>query len=402
MKNKKYLFFITDEYPYGYGEPFIENEIEYLSKEFEKIYILTITKGINQSFIRPVPLNVEVINMKLNIFNIFKIIKERQILKSFIRELIKTKKIRNVVSYQVREIQIREKISEVIKLKNYEKSKITLYSYWFNFGAYAISNLKKLNNIEFKAISRGHGYDMFKWRELQLFKPNILEGLDELLCACKFSRNYCREEYGFLDKIGYSYLGVKENRKEKILNDIPILLSCSNIIPLKRIHLIIEAISLIKEPKFKWIHIGDGTEKITLEKLSKEKLKSINYEFLGQKSNSEVIQFYKENYIKCFITTSQTEGGVPVSIMEAQSFGIPVIGTNVGGIGEIINNKTGVLLDEKCVPEVVAKAIVKIMNLSEYEFKKYNKESYENWKEKFNAEKNYINFIKNYLKDIRK
>ena len=46
-----------------------------------------------------------------------------------------------------------------------------------------------------------------------------------------------------------------------------------------------------------------------------------------------------------FINLSSSEG-IPVSIMEAQSFGIPVIATNVGGSGEIVVSETGVLVDE--------------------------------------------------------
>ena len=39
-----------------------------------------------------------------------------------------------------------------------------------------------------------------------------------------------------------------------------------------------------------------------------------------------------------FVQVSSSEG-VPVSIMEALSFGIPVLATNVGGVGEIVYNR---------------------------------------------------------------
>ena len=44
--------------------------------------------------------------------------------------------------------------------------------------------------------------------------------------------------------------------------------------------------------------------------------------------------------VDLFLTVSANEG-IPVSIMEAQSFGIPVIATDVGGISEIVNNVNG-------------------------------------------------------------
>ena len=52
-----------------------------------------------------------------------------------------------------------------------------------------------------------------------------------------------------------------------------------------------------------------------------------------------------KNYIDALINVSESEG-LPFSMMEAISFGIPVIGTNVGGVKEIINNDTGILLEK--------------------------------------------------------
>ena len=49
------------------------------------------------------------------------------------------------------------------------------------------------------------------------------------------------------------------------------------------------------------------------------------------------------NDFDLFVNMSLSEG-IPVSIMEAISFGIPIIATNVGGNAEIVNDETGVLI----------------------------------------------------------
>jgi glycosyltransferase involved in cell wall biosynthesis len=49
--------------------------------------------------------------------------------------------------------------------------------------------------------------------------------------------------------------------------------------------------------------------------------------------------------------------GVPVSIMEAFSAGIPVYATNVGGTSEIVDNSNGKLLDVNISPEQLAEEI---------------------------------------------
>ena len=45
MPGMKQLIFFTESFPYGKGESFIENEIEYLSREFDRIYILPKTRS---------------------------------------------------------------------------------------------------------------------------------------------------------------------------------------------------------------------------------------------------------------------------------------------------------------------------------------------------------------------
>ena len=89
---------------------------------------------------------------------------------------------------------------------------------------------------------------------------------------------------------------------------------------------------------------------------------------------------------------SESEGGVPVAIQEAQAQGIPTIGTNAGGIPEIVNDDVGVLLKANPEPEEIADAINYIISDQE-RFMQMRKNSVLNWNDKFNADKNYELFI---------
>jgi glycosyltransferase involved in cell wall biosynthesis len=62
------------------------------------------------------------------------------------------------------------------------------------------------------------------------------------------------------------------------------------------------------------------------------------------------------NSVDLFLNVSTTEG-VPVSIMEAFSAGIPVYATNVGGTSEIVNSGNGKLMDKDLTPEKLAHEI---------------------------------------------
>jgi glycosyltransferase involved in cell wall biosynthesis len=83
---------------------------------------------------------------------------------------------------------------------------------------------------------------------------------------------------------------------------------------------------------------------------------------------------------------SESEG-VPVSIMEAQSFGIPVIATNVGGTSEIVNERVGILLSDNPTRNDVCKALEEVLksNISREFIKK-------EWNKISNAERNFSEF----------
>lgn len=110
----------------------------------------------------------------------------------------------------------------------------------------------------------------------------------------------------------------------------------------------------------------------------------------GQLAPPEIFNFYKSMPVDLFLTVSANEG-IPVSIMEAQSFGIPVIATAVGGIPEIVNNINGLLLSANPSPLEIAEAIFKAFSEKEIWGKK-RMYSRRNWEENYNAEKNYNAF----------
>ena len=93
----------------------------------------------------------------------------------------------------------------------------------------------------------------------------------------------------------------------------------------------------------KWSHIGDGDERSIIEQVLERVGDNVGVSLLGQLPHESVIDWLRENEVDVFVNVSTTEG-VPVSIMEAFSFGIPVIATNVGGTREIVDDSCGVLL----------------------------------------------------------
>ena len=85
---------------------------------------------------------------------------------------------------------------------------------------------------------------------------------------------------------------------------------------------------------------------------------------------------------------------LPRFAIEAISFGIPIIATNVGGTNEIVNQTTGILIDKNFKPIQLAK----IVDDFSVHNKKYSHEVIRNfWLENFHFEKNYNKFIEQLL-----
>jgi glycosyltransferase involved in cell wall biosynthesis len=118
---------------------------------------------------------------------------------------------------------------------------------------------------------------------------------------------------------------------------------------------------------------------------------------MGKMMHGEVMEFFKEIPFHLFISLSESEG-LPVSMMEAISFGIPILSTDVGGVKEIVTKETGVLVEPSINHEDIASIIDdwKLTGLSSEIFRQGVRRF---WEENFSAATNYPAFIKE-LKDL--
>ena len=153
-------------------------------------------------------------------------------------------------------------------------------------------------------------------------------------------------------------------------------------------HLIIDILRHIETP-LRWVHFGDGRLMPELKTRVKELPDNINYELRGYVPNQGVLEFYQKNEVDLFVNVSESEG-IPVSIMEAISFGIPILATDVGGVHEIVTDKTGVLVDKTFKPKAVADKLLDFVQQSRnVEFRKGIRLF---WQQNYSAEQNYTRF----------
>lgn len=175
------------------------------------------------------------------------------------------------------------------------------------------------------------------------------------------------------DKSFVIYMGVDlpvlENDFTVEQRRTPIIFCPANLIPVKGHRYLFEALAILKNkniPVCLWI-AGDGPLRTELE--NQVKILDIKVKFLGQLSHSSLLNLYKQKEIDIVVLPSIDLGnglheGIPVSLMEAMSYRIPVISTQTGGIPELLRDNAGLLVRPKD-PEALADAIMQLIQNSE-------------------------------------
>lgn len=394
----KRVILITRRFPYFKTEAFLEAEISFLADEFDEVLVIPSEIG---SEIRKVPSNVIVDN---NFSLHFQNKKKRAILACFSSYFWKTLfRYRKNIEGKNDIIRILQFVSSVLCYKRYFKNfkflpKDLVYSYWFAEATCAFVGIKEDQKKLFKIVSRAHRYDLYEGLastpKFWPYRAWVLENIDCLFPISENGKKYLETKYGAKMNIELSKLGVFDRGllTPNLSNKDSInLVSVSRIDPMKRVEFIAECIVHFAKANpnidITWTHFGDGPKLVDIKNQIPQ-LPNLTPRLNGAVLNSEIYRFYEKTSISIFINLSSSEG-IPVSIMEAQSFGIPVIATNVGGSGEIVSENTGVLLGANPTVNEVTNAIGKILelNLDRISIKSV-------WQSNFNAEINYKAFVK--------
>lgn len=396
---KTSLCFFTNAYPYGSGETFIENELNFISNRFGKIYLFC---RLKTDVKRSLPDNVEIIHLQSHQnISLRSVLKKHlfYLLYLVLHELIFSRqrimfleKFRYNISYFLSCIYYSDKIKEKITDSNINSS--YFYSYWFFDWNLSLSILKNKNFIKHN-FCRAHGFDLYENKG----KPNYLplrnfclRNTDKVFVVSKKGKEYLDELYPtFTNKVVTSYLGTKDFDFGPIPNidSVMHLVSCSNVIEVKRLHLIVDILKYMNKP-VQWTHFGDGHLLESIYNMTKQLPLNVKVEFMGRQTQKQIFNYYKTVPINYFINTSSSEG-IPVSIMEAISFGIPIIATNVGGTSEIVSENTGLLIDKDFNPKIISEIISKSEKDKDPIFRK-NVRTY--WENNYSENKNYSVFMK--------
>jgi glycosyltransferase involved in cell wall biosynthesis len=139
------------------------------------------------------------------------------------------------------------------------------------------------------------------------------------------------------------------------LHTPPVILCPAALIPRKGHAYLLRAIAELRRSGsvVKVIFAGEGPERTTLEKLARDLCLSNSVVFLGQLSHADVIEQYRRQAIDLVVLATFHEG-LPIALVEAMAWGIPVVATKVGGIPELVDGGCGIVVEPGDVQSLAA------------------------------------------------
>ena len=312
-------------FPPDIGGPatFVPKIAKYFQDELNyEIEILTLSdnknSNINDDFsVKRIDRNLPIIYRWLKtIFTIYKLGKNKDLI--FVNGLGTEATIANIF---LKKKIIRKIVGDPVWERAYSKAKISE-----SFDEFQVKN---------------YGFSISLQKKVRSFS---IKKSDIVVTPSKHLKNFILN-LGFKNKIEIINNGVfiPEENTNIFTNDQINITIVSRLVSHKNIEKIIKAISDLNSPLINLNIIGDGPELNQLQKISLESNNKDNIIFHGKLNRDEIDHIFLNRDI--YIKASNYEG-LPHSLLEAMSYGIPVLCTPVGECKEILGNEDrGYILD---------------------------------------------------------
>ncbi len=211
----------------------------------------------------------------------------------------------------------------------------------------------------------------FGKKHVALMKKALREA-DIILCFGEHTRDEVIKLGKEPDRVKTALLGVDtqifypqpKDRKLRLslgILDSPTVVSIRNFEPVYDIETLIQAIPsvLSQSPEAKFVIAGEGSQRDCLEELAKSLGIWERIRFVGRIAHDELPKYLTSADI--YVSTSLSDSGASISLLEAIACGLPAIVTDVGDVRKWIENgKNGFVIPVKSA-ELLAEKIVYLL-----------------------------------------
>lgn len=297
----------------------------------------------------------------------------------------------SVFQYPPYDIQLASKIAEVV---HREKLHIIHAHYAIPHAICALV-AREMSDYNFKIVTTLHGTDISVLGQDPSLKRAIQFGIEKSDIVTAVSEALAKETYelitakksinvvyNFVDERIYTKqdskrlkenFGIKDNEK--------VIIHVSNFRPVKRVKDIILTFEKIENTMpAKLLLVGDGPEMPKIMNLVDQLQLNESVIFLGKQDN--LVELYSISDLLLLLSEKESFGLVA---LEAMACGTPAIGTNIGGIPEVIaHGRTGFICELGNIEQISSCAIKLLQD--ENLHKKFSEEGIRLVKNRFSSE----------------
>ena len=398
------LTLLTDRYPFLPGEEFVAAELEYLVRGFSRVHVLPTAAVYGVA--RPLPQNavlredamarLAAARQRPRAWRAAASLADadgrrlwalalghadlRRAMPAMVRWL--PQRLRRTAQYIGHALMLRDALRAC-------PMPPLAYSFWLQAG---ILGAQLAGHAPLAA--RAHGHDLYEARHADGYLP-LIEHTERCLSRLFFIsehglRHAARRFPGLsAGRFGLARLGVAAAPApaQPSADGVLRLLSCARALPVKRIDLLVDALRQLHIPVL-WTHVGAGPSLPALQAQAASLPAAVQVRWLGELPHAAVLALYGRDPVDLFVNTSASEG-LPVSVMEALSFAVPVLAPNVGGMAELVGADTGCLLPAPPQAADIAQALLGMTRAPAAQWAAWRARAQHVWRERVNEAQQY-------------
>lgn len=372
----------TKSFPFGQREHYLMSELPFLLAEFDRLLIVPLDeyamKPEQNRVLEMDRLEVIGINRIPVSFNLDgRVVREMRVWSFLLKELMLSREKRTMCAKWSKLLSMSRHLyrsasamQRVTKKYDLDSTNAVFYHYWFHNGLVLAHFFHRyFSKTRFANVARAHSGDLYHsdWNTMQRAKEAFIpfeqlkwREVDKVFAISSHGLAFMHRVFPqFAHKTAIARLGVLDHAVQHAYssNGEKILVTCTHLSANKRLHRLPEILHFVRYP-VRWIHFGGGSELEveTIHTALKAHCPQVVFEFKGSVSNEEIIAFYHQHAVHLILNLSEAEG-IPVALMEAASFGIPMLATATIGNPEIVNDSNGILIPVDFEAKSVAEQI---------------------------------------------
>lgn len=270
----------------------------------------------------------------------------------------------SVFQYPPYDIALASKMAEVANRENLD----ILHVHYAIPHAVCAILAKQMSKVDVKIVTTLHGTDI----TVLGYDPSLTEaikfGIEKSDVVTAVSRSLIEQTheliqpdkqietvYNFIDERIYQKRDANHLKKEfGIMDNEKVVIHVSNFRPVKRVQDVVKTFARISAAMpAKLLLVGDGPEMTPVCRLVKKLGLTDKIHLLGKQENLD--ELYSISDLKLLLSEKESFGLVA---LEAMACGVPCIGTNVGGMPEVIQHgETGYICELGDIDDISTKAI---------------------------------------------